>query len=387
MSTWEAKPHTLAKIMILRRYLDAWFPIIGQSSAFVGKDLFYVDGFAGPGRYTGGEAGSPLTAILSAGQAVANTLEHWKAGSIHCIFVESDLETANSLKSEIAIVDIPSKVRSKVYVGGFDKAINLAKSDYPSAFGTSPLFVFLDPFGPSGLSFATVSDVLASPSSEVLLHFDSDGAARMIAALEKGFNSESRSTLTRVFGDEEWTQAIVRNGNGEIDFSGTTRSLLKHYVAKVRTVANFAYPFQMITPGKTALSEVGYYLIFATQHSRGVEEMKRVMKTVGQDGQYRFSNFRSQRPMLFIDDDDVASDSELLWQTFSGRKSVSWQEIQKFTLNDTRFPSPKGLLRHLERAGKLFVNAPAGRKVNTYPPKFETVISFDFRDQKGHVDG
>lgn len=48
---WPLDPHTLAKHEILRRYLEAWFPIVGRYS----HRIVYIDGFAGPGRYAGGE--------------------------------------------------------------------------------------------------------------------------------------------------------------------------------------------------------------------------------------------------------------------------------------------------------------------------------------------
>ena len=59
---WNIEPHTAAKHKILRKYLDAWFPILAKGN----KKLVYLDGFSGPGRYTGGELGSPLVALQSA---------------------------------------------------------------------------------------------------------------------------------------------------------------------------------------------------------------------------------------------------------------------------------------------------------------------------------
>jgi hypothetical protein len=41
-------PHS-AKLKILSAYLQAWFPIVGQSHSF--DRVIYIDGFAGPGRY------------------------------------------------------------------------------------------------------------------------------------------------------------------------------------------------------------------------------------------------------------------------------------------------------------------------------------------------
>lgn len=51
---WELKPHTKAKHDILRRYLQAWFAIMGQTY----PRIVYIDGFAGPGEYDRGEEGS-----------------------------------------------------------------------------------------------------------------------------------------------------------------------------------------------------------------------------------------------------------------------------------------------------------------------------------------
>ncbi len=60
-NTWSIKPHTSCKHELLHHYLNAWFPILSHY-----PDLFYVDGFCGPGRYSGGEEGSPIIALKSA---------------------------------------------------------------------------------------------------------------------------------------------------------------------------------------------------------------------------------------------------------------------------------------------------------------------------------
>ena len=56
---WEMKPQTEGKHLVLRKYLDAWFPILG----FTNGRILYIEAFAGPGEYTGGEDGSPVIAL------------------------------------------------------------------------------------------------------------------------------------------------------------------------------------------------------------------------------------------------------------------------------------------------------------------------------------
>src|SRR6266508_3728294 len=56
---WPITRPTQAKHMILRTYLDAWLPILG-AGRHAHEHVVLIDGFAGPGRYSGGEPGSPL---------------------------------------------------------------------------------------------------------------------------------------------------------------------------------------------------------------------------------------------------------------------------------------------------------------------------------------
>jgi three-Cys-motif partner protein len=51
---WPLKRHTIAKHQILRWYIDAWLPILG-AGRWAKDDVVLIDGFAGPGRYRGGE--------------------------------------------------------------------------------------------------------------------------------------------------------------------------------------------------------------------------------------------------------------------------------------------------------------------------------------------
>ena len=54
-TVWALEPHTRAKHEILKRYLQAWMPILSRGNF---PEIMYIDGFAGPGKYTGGEDGS-----------------------------------------------------------------------------------------------------------------------------------------------------------------------------------------------------------------------------------------------------------------------------------------------------------------------------------------
>ena len=63
---WALEPATAAKHRLYKRYLDAWWPILLQPRSRDGRlwpRVTYLDAFAGPGRYLGGEEGSPVFAL------------------------------------------------------------------------------------------------------------------------------------------------------------------------------------------------------------------------------------------------------------------------------------------------------------------------------------
>lgn len=59
IALWPLDPLTGAKHALWKLYLDRWFPIMGKHH----QRINYIDGFAGPGEYVGGEKGSPILAI------------------------------------------------------------------------------------------------------------------------------------------------------------------------------------------------------------------------------------------------------------------------------------------------------------------------------------
>lgn len=98
-TVWPLKAHTAAKHAILRRYLQAWFP---KLTRYHGRVVF-VDGFAGPGRYAGGELGSPLVAI----EVVVQHQQDLSGKELIFLFVEEDRERFEFLVREIEKANPP----------------------------------------------------------------------------------------------------------------------------------------------------------------------------------------------------------------------------------------------------------------------------------------
>src|ERR1700731_762403 len=98
-TTWPLEPHTRAKHEILKRYLQAWMVILSQGRF---PEILYIDGFAGPGEYSGGEVGSPIIA-LDTSLAYKPPL----TAKVHFLFVDKDEDRANHLRKLIEQRSLP----------------------------------------------------------------------------------------------------------------------------------------------------------------------------------------------------------------------------------------------------------------------------------------
>ncbi len=76
--------------------------------SYAKQDLVLIDGFAGPGRYRGGEKGSPLV-MLDA------YLEHSAdiTARCHFYFIEENVGRAQHLRDQIAEYDLPPASKSR----------------------------------------------------------------------------------------------------------------------------------------------------------------------------------------------------------------------------------------------------------------------------------
>ena len=364
-TTWKAEPHTLAKIAMLKAYLHAYFPILGRSKR--SRPFLYIDGFAGPGEYTNSPVGSPIAALAAANAAIAQLGEAWTAGGITCVFIEPDPARCEHLSGRIKVLEANPKLTIKVIEKSFVEGMAQVRLEVPGPFKSDdPLFVFIDPFGATGVPFNVVSEILASRCSEVLINLDADGIARIFCA-EDNHNRDEQ--LTATFGDDSWRSAL-RTGE---QFATLCLRVLELYKAKLRSLpgVQYVYPFEM----RGVKDILNYYLVFASHNPLGLTKMKEAMKTIDQSGSYCFSDGRVGQDMLFRFDDEERFANELQ-RTFVGR-TASYRELDDFALNETPFVNPKGMLRVLDATGALLVNS---RNLNRRRGDFneETLVSVTF---------
>lgn len=346
-TVWPAKQHTIAKIAILKAYLDAWFPILGHSKP--GQPILYVDGFAGPGEYTNHPDGSPVVALASAGAAIEalDKRGQWRAGPVHCIFIEKDAKRCEKLRKRLSRVPTHPRVQIAVYQDSFVSGMTKIRAKLPDSFRRAhPLFVFIDPFGATGAPFDTVADILQSRCSEVLINLDADGIGRILLAEARADHARK---LTSIFGDESWKTALLAQN----DFPTLCRQVLDLYKSKLQSIprVKYVFPFAM----RDTTDSTHYYLVFASQEPLGLKKMKEAMRRIDRSGSYCFTDGGVGQHVLFRPDDPQVF-AKQLHERFVGRV-VLRDELCDIALLETPFTDPAPMLRELEQDAMIEVTS------------------------------
>jgi three-Cys-motif partner protein len=352
-TVWELEPHTRAKHEILRRYLQAWMPILAQGGF---PNILYIDGFAGPGRYAGGEAGSPIIAVKSA-------LEHAARikGNILFLFVEEKPDRAAVLRECLDELVIPSNFHIKVAAGErFAEAFDELKQFYTQrSRHLPPTFAFIDPFGWTGTPFEVVRFILGQPRCEIFVTFMYEEINRFLAHRDQPANFD------QFFGDQRWRQGVQLRLA-----SDRNRFLHDLYLRQLKEAggAKYVRSFQM----RNASGLTDYYLFYATSNLLGLQKMKEAMWRVDESGEFTFSDVTDARQLLLIGKEPRYDLLEKqLRDQFRGRV-VPRSEVENFVLAETPFREThyKRVLKTLELSDPpalRVIDAPDGRKRGTFP--------------------
>lgn len=351
---WAADPHTLAKIEIVREYLKAWFPILALSGDH-GR-VHYVDAFSGPGEYLGGEKGSPIVALETA----LNHKLDLSLVELSFTFIDKDADRSKHLESLVAKYTLPKNIKVHCVEGSFDETVTQALDNLDAANKViAPTFLFVDPFGLSQTPFSVIRRFMSNPKCEVMVNFMYPFVNRFKSLLEE--------QVDELYGTQAW-RAVAQLENVP---SIRESFMLDVYTAQLRTVAKYVWSFRMLD----RKNKTSYYLVYATNHIRGLEKMKAAMWKVSPTGDYSFSDRLAHQSLLFGPDADLSPLRDDIIQQFHGR-TISIEELNEFVIVGTNY-LPSHLKRRtlvpLEREGLIRVITPRKRAL-TYPDK--TRITF-----------
>jgi three-Cys-motif partner protein len=372
-TVWAAEPHTLVKHRILRRYLQAWFPILTQQGQILRRrygnldrsEILFIDGFAGPGAYQGGEKGSPLIALE---EVLNHTLPF--PMPVQMLFIERRedryLHLEKLLEQKSAQIASSPNLRSVLgECGECDSKLNRLLDNCDrnhTKFG--PALAFLDQFGYGAVSMELIKRILSYPQCEVFTYLNYKDMNRWITDEHKA------DAFTRAFGGDEWRECI------SLPERQRREKLLSLYKAALQSRAGAKYlvSFLMFDSKNQPL----YWMLFCTNNIRGLEEMKKAMWNVDKTGEFRFSDRDNPAQLQLLEEtfDQNWLAAEL--RALSGR-TMSVADVKEHVLTQTPCYLFKGALKSLEGSGvAVVVSAPVTRKPKTYPDDqlSEIILSF-----------
>lgn len=357
-TVWELAPHTRVKHDLLRGYLGAWFPILGKYN----RRVVFLDGFAGPGVYEGGEPGSPTLAL-------STVLDHDYAENLSStefvfVFNEQDTSRYKSLENVIEQErlrrgDWPPNVKVVVE----NKDFTAVADEILTGLGDkslAPTFAFLDPFGYKDVPMELLRRLMSYSKSELFIYFDINSLNRFATAGNVDDHFEA------LYGTDEFKEAPPAGDPGRQKF------LHDLYERQLKALCGFKYvrSFEMV--GKTG--KAVNYLFFCTQSLLGLDKMKTVMWKSAPSGDYRFVDTLAGQPVLFQLTVDTSPLQLMLRETFAGQ-TVAVDALEEFVTAET--PYVKSHLRRktlvpLQQAG--YISSPNQARAGQFPPG--TLIAF-----------
>lgn len=364
-TTWPIDDHTRAKHEILRRYLGAWFPI--RTIRGSNRRVIFLDGFAGPGRYSGGELGSPLIALET-------LVDHTRFADMEStefifLFIENDQEHFDNLQQELATFWSQRTDGQPPNVGVYsynNEFTAMAQHILAHTGGRlAPTFAFIDPFGWSGVPMTTIRDLLASRGCEVLFNFMYDSVNRFIA--------DEREEILQSFKQLFGTQEVEYTAVAYLNVEERKRFLADLYKTKLRTVGGFDFvrSFEMMNLGR---GRTQHFLIFGTRHQNGLKAMKEAMWALDPVGGVQFRGFAGDQLVLFEPGPATAPLRAALLDRFR-EQTIPIEMIEQFVVEDTDYLTThyRKILKGLENENLVICMSNRNRR-GTYPPG--TVLRF-----------
>ena len=241
----QIEPHSKAKLTVLRNYLRAYFDRLNLNPQREEFKLDLVDGFAGGGVFTDGDAtlsGTPII-MLEEAAAAKNRLNEARVKplNIDCKFYFVDKERAHTDHLRMALrereyhVDGDSIV---VRTGLFeDEAEQILQSIHQRQPRAGRAIFLLDQTGFSQVELALVSRIFSElPASEVILTFAADALINHLAETPQIAKAVAPLQLTT-----SQIRRYIEDRDGDTGRAVVQRALRDH--TRITTGAAYDTPF------------------------------------------------------------------------------------------------------------------------------------------------
>jgi three-Cys-motif partner protein len=245
------RPWSLIKDDVLRGYLPAY---LGKVNS-IGQQILLVDGYAGPGTFEDGKAGSPLI--------IGSQAEAHAKGNYHAFFINKSKQYHEKLTS---IVARHGWSNAHTLRGDARQILEVL----PGILRSQTVFLYLDPFGPTGCEFALMEPFLKRDmraSTEIVLMMHIPVLHRLAARkkVQEGKRGERHlvlrhERLSKFFGGDYWKEILWTDHENSDECN---ELLVKEYCRRL----NLYLPFSGYCPVHEAQSaRMKYYVVFVSRH-------------------------------------------------------------------------------------------------------------------------
>ena len=245
------RPWSKIKDEVLEKYMTPYLAKVNTR----GQPILLIDGYAGPGVFEDDSIGSPLI--------MCNKAEERAKGNYHAIFINNKRKYHEGLLREIQQRGWSNSAEPRL------GDTQLVLRDIHKTLRGQTVFLYLDPFGPTGCDFDLLSPFLnrnPSYSTELLLTMNMPGMHRLAArhVTEDGRKDEeaikdNRLKLTRVFGGDYWKDILWQNIGAE----KREVQLIEAYQKKLASY----FPYTRSCPVREGTGKrIKYFIVFASHH-------------------------------------------------------------------------------------------------------------------------
>lgn len=258
------RPWSVIKDEVLSSYLPVYLAKVNSMK----RPILIVDGFAGPGVFDDGSIGSPVIICASA--------EKNAKGNYQAFFINKRREHHVKLTSVLA----KGNWLGPSVVPILGNTIEILPH-LPGAIRNHTVFLYLDPFGPTGSPFSLLEPFLMRDqiySTELVLMMHMPVIHRLAARVkvEEGRGTDpsiqkTQTRLTEVFGGDYWKPIMFTP-----DLSAEEREnrLIDAYKSKLAKYL----PYVGSCPVRASQKKrIKYFIVFASRHPDTMLEMNQAM--------------------------------------------------------------------------------------------------------------
>ena len=193
----------------------------------------------------------------------------------------------------------------------------------------APTFIFIDPFGFSGIPSTVIAGLLNNPKVEVFINFSVDSINRFIGT------EEADKHITELFGTEVVIDLIKNSKENRV------RDLRDLYQLMLTDHANFVRYFEM----RNDENRIIYYLFFCSNNHLGHLRMKEAMWRVSKEGDFNFSDSTNPNQVVLFTKEDFGEEIfNDLYEKFNN-KTIDVLELKTYVKDETAY-----LDKHLNQA-------------------------------------